>query len=119
MTPAVRFTNVSKRYQLGATRTSIPDALARWARRVAGGPAGAAARRVHWALRDVSFSLHDGESLALVGPNGAGKSTLLKLLARVTEPTAGRIEVNRRVSALIELGAGFHPGSALAGRTCT
>ena len=109
MTPAVRFTNVSKRYRLGATRTSVPEALARWAKRVARRADGTPSRRDHWALRDVSFDLHHGQSLALVGPNGAGKSTLLKLLAKVTEPTAGRIAVNRRVSALIELGAGFHP----------
>ena len=109
MTPAIRFTGVSKRYQLGATRTSLPDAVSRWVKRLAGRAGHGAARRVHWALQDVSFNLPAGESLALVGPNGAGKSTLLKLLARVTEPTSGLIECRGRVSALIELGAGFHP----------
>ena len=62
-----------------------------------------------WALSDISFSVRRGESLALVGPNGAGKTTILKLLANITKPTAGRVHVAGRLSALIELGAGFHP----------
>jgi lipopolysaccharide transport system ATP-binding protein len=62
-----------------------------------------------WALRDVSFELGEAQSLALIGPNGAGKTTVLKLLANITWPTSGRIETSGRLSALIELGAGFHP----------
>jgi lipopolysaccharide transport system ATP-binding protein len=57
----------------------------------------------------VSFDLERGQSLALIGPNGAGKSTILKLLARITTPTSGKLEVYGKLSALIELGAGFHP----------
>jgi len=57
----------------------------------------------------VSFELKEGESLALVGANGAGKTTILKLLANITKPTSGSIITNGRLSALIELGAGFHP----------
>ncbi len=60
-------------------------------------------------MKDVSFNLEKGQSLALVGPNGAGKSTILKLLAKITNPTSGKAEVNGQLSALIELGAGFHP----------
>lgn len=63
----------------------------------------------HWALKDVSFELGKGESLALIGPNGAGKSTVLKLLSKITVPTSGVIRVHGQLSALIELGAGFHP----------
>jgi len=109
MHPAVRFTDVSKQYLLGVTRTSLPDAVTQWARRLTRHSTRRASRSFHWALKEVTFDLPFGESLALIGPNGAGKSTLLKLLAKVTEPTAGRIEVHGRVSALIELGAGFHP----------
>jgi ABC-type polysaccharide/polyol phosphate transport system ATPase subunit len=62
-----------------------------------------------WVLRDVSFDLQPGASLGVVGQNGAGKSTLLKLCARVIDPTAGAVRTDGRVSALLELGVGFHP----------
>jgi ABC-type polysaccharide/polyol phosphate transport system ATPase subunit len=61
-----------------------------------------------WALRDVSFTVDDGEVLGFVGPNGAGKSTLMKMLARVLPPTDGRVVVRGSVAPMIELGAGFN-----------
>ncbi len=67
-----------------------------------------------WAVKDVSFELRRGECLGLIGHNGAGKSTLLKMLNGLIKPDQGRIEMNGRVGALIELGAGFNP--VLTGR---
>src|SRR4051794_32642982 len=62
-----------------------------------------------YALRDVSFEVHHGESLAVIGGNGAGKSTLLSLVARLSYPDQGTVDVRGRVAALLELGSGFHP----------
>jgi lipopolysaccharide transport system ATP-binding protein len=62
-----------------------------------------------WALQDVSFTVRPGESVAFIGVNGSGKSTVLKLISRVITPTKGDVAVRGRVTALLELGAGFHP----------
>ncbi len=61
------------------------------------------------ALKGITFSVKSGETLAVIGTNGSGKSTLLSIMARVIKPTSGSISMNGRVSALLELGAGFHP----------
>jgi ABC-type polysaccharide/polyol phosphate transport system ATPase subunit len=66
------------------------------------------------ALKDVSFSAADGEWLGVIGRNGSGKSTLLKVIAGVYRPSSGKVSVNGKVAALIELAAGFHP--ELSGR---
>jgi ABC-type polysaccharide/polyol phosphate transport system ATPase subunit len=101
MPPHIEFKNISKRYRIGRSLPSLKSALSRHKN--------AKPVQYHWAVKDVSFDLHPGESLGIIGPNGAGKTTILKLLSKVTQPTSGEIIVNGRMSALIELGAGFHP----------
>ena len=105
MTP-IRFDNVSKRFVLHSLRPrSFQDLLTGRGQR----QNGVLPEQELWALRDVSFQVPAGQTIGLVGPNGAGKSTALKLIARVYEPTRGKILVNGRLNALIELTAGFHP----------
>lgn len=67
------------------------------------------AGKYFYALKDISFRISERESVAVVGSNGAGKSTLLSLVAGLAQPTSGKVNVNGRVAALMELGSGFHP----------
>ncbi len=67
-----------------------------------------------YALRDVSFEVGEGEAVGIIGHNGSGKSTLLKCMAQILTPNAGKIHLNKKMAALLELGAGFH--QELSGR---
>jgi lipopolysaccharide transport system ATP-binding protein len=106
----VEFKNVSKRYRLGLTRTSLPSLISEQSKKLFRDTYKNDSKDKYlWALKDINLDLSEGQSLALIGPNGAGKTTILKLLAKITKPTTGEIFVNGKLSALIELGAGFHP----------
>jgi ABC-type polysaccharide/polyol phosphate transport system ATPase subunit len=97
----IEFQNVSKWFQHSAGRELLRTHIVRWF--------GGARQEPFYALRNVSFRLEEGESLAIVGSNGAGKSTLLSLAAGLAAPDQGRVHVKGRVGALLELGSGFHP----------
>ena len=103
MAAAIQFENVSKRFILHHARPRSFQEL------VIGALGRSRSREELWALKDVSFEVEQGEMLGIIGPNGSGKSTVLKLITRILEPTSGSITVDGKVSALIELGAGFHP----------
>ena len=66
------------------------------------------AHKLHYALNGVSLNIHKGETVGIIGTNGSGKSTILKIITGVLNPTAGEVKVNGRISALLELGAGFN-----------
>lgn len=104
MSAVVELANVSKRFRLSHERARSLQEV--WL----GLFKGRRTTRVEefWALREVSLQIAAGESVALIGPNGAGKSTALKIMARIIDPTQGMVRVKGRMSALIELGAGFH-----------
>ena len=101
----LKFDCVSKKYRIyhEAEDGKSPTGLGRIVHRLRG----------NWddfyALRDVSFEVQRGEAVGIIGHNGAGKSTILKLLYHITAPTKGRIFVNGRLAALIEVASGFHP----------
>lgn len=101
MKPTVEVSGVGKAYRHYHGQWSR---LAEWIL-----PFGGMRHQKSWALRDISFSVAPGEAVGIVGFNGAGKSTLLRIITGTTRPTEGRVHINGRVAALLELGMGFHP----------
>lgn len=114
-TIAVRMEHVSKRFRKGELHDSLRDLIPALANLMWRRKSGQLVdRRDFWALEDITFEISQGEAFGIVGANGAGKSTMLKLISKIMNPTSGSIEVNGRLSALIEVSAGFH--SDLTGR---
>lgn len=106
----LRMDGVWKKFRKGELFDSLRDALpALGAKLIGRQNRGVAGSRDFWALKDISFAVKRGEALGIIGHNGAGKSTILKLLTGLLKPTRGAIAVNGSLSALIEVGAGFHP----------
>ena len=120
---AIQFENVGKLYRLGkvGTGTLSHDLNRWWKTRVLHqedpylkiGETNERSHRGHsdyvWALKDISFSVEQGDVVGIIGKNGAGKSTLLKLLSQITSPTTGVIRARGRIGSLLEVGTGFHP----------
>ncbi len=110
----IKFSNVSKKFTLRHERPqSFQDMVVslfglRSPSRL-GKPMPRPATEKFWALKDVNFGIYQGEAVGIIGENGSGKSTTLKLVSRILDPTSGSVSVRGKVSALLELGTGFHP----------
>ena len=106
---AIRVENLSKCYPLyDAPRERLKQFILPRLQRVVGKPPKNYYREF-WALKDVSFEIKKGETVGIIGRNGSGKSTLLQIICGTLAPNSGSVEINGRVAALLELGAGFNP----------
>lgn len=100
MESAITLNNIWKKYNIGQPK-KLGDAL----------PMFLSGQKLKefWALKNISLVLNKGDRLGIIGPNGSGKSTLLKILAGVTTPSRGKINVSGKIASLLEVGTGFHP----------
>lgn len=112
MKPIVDVRNVSKLYHIGrpqgtppSLRQAVTSAVKSPFARLNGG----SSEDTIWALKDINFKAMPGEVIGIIGRNGAGKSTLLRILARITKPSSGEIDIYGRLGTLLEIGTGFHP----------
>jgi len=107
MSSAIRVENLSKKYQIGRANRTLREHLTSLMT-LKSFRNKSREDTTLWALRDVSLSIQQGETVGIVGRNGAGKSTLLKILSKITYPTSGKVKVDGRVASLLEVGTGFH-----------
>jgi ABC-type polysaccharide/polyol phosphate transport system ATPase subunit len=107
----VEFNHVWKKFKRGEKFNSLRDAIPNFVKGMISKKTSDEKLETSefWAVKDVSFSVKKGEVVGFIGPNGAGKSTILKLLSRIMDPYKGDMSINGRLSALIEVTAGFHP----------
>jgi len=106
----LEFKNVYKRFSRGEKNDSLRDLIPYLTKKIISrGNNYKLKEKEFWAVNNVSFEIKRGEAVGIIGPNGAGKSTILKLLSGILRPNSGEILVKGKLSALIEVGAGFHP----------